>query len=489
MTIQKFEGKTKEEAIEKAKAQYGDAVLIMNVKKIRPNGLLGMFQSGTVEVTVAIEDDLLSNSRQETPVKSALEQFSASKAGFEQFSSKGGFTAVADEDIKVPPVKEEAGASSLSKMPVNNQIIYDKEPPKSPEIDAEALRSAFKEVGDLISKESTIPVSDVSDYDPSSSIIRASQISKPKTNKNITEFPAGEPDNITPIKQETVKEEKPRPVFEDRSAVDSEEKPDKNMKFIRVLYNNLVEHEVDEHYVNHLLSDLNRLFRDDVGMDFLISNVYQKMILQIGHPITINVNKRPKVVLLIGPTGVGKTTTIAKLASRFKMREGKRIAFITADTYRIAAEEQLTTYANILKTPIDVLYEANDLPNLLSRYHDYDLVLIDTVGFSDKNDEQRMNLEALLSAVPEKYEKDIFLVLSATTKYKDLKRIVDRYKEFTEFSLIFTKLDETDCYGNIYNIRQYAQAPLSYITTGQKVPEDISVVDSQKLVKNLLGGN
>ena len=117
-----------------------------------------------------------------------------------------------------------------------------------------------------------------------------------------------------------------------------------------------------------------------------------------------------------------------------------------------------------------------------------DIIFVDTVGFSHNNKEQQENLSKLLSLVPAKYLKQVYLVLSATTKYNDLKQIVDSYKAFTDFSIIFTKLDETANYGNIYNIRQYSGKNLSYITNGQKVPEDIAVLDTQKLVKNLLGG-
>ena len=117
-----------------------------------------------------------------------------------------------------------------------------------------------------------------------------------------------------------------------------------------------------------------------------------------------------------------------------------------------------------------------------------DLVLVDTAGFSHKNQAQKDDLKKLLSNVGDEYEKEIYLVLSATTKYQDLKEIVDTYRGFTDFKIIFTKLDETSAYGNILNMKMYTGADLSYVTTGQNVPDDIEEIDSQKIVKTLLGG-
>ncbi len=484
MTIQKYEGKTKEEAIEKARERLGDNVVIMNVKTVRPGGLFGVFQKGTVEVTVAIEDDVAAGrtlaavpdpapARKESPAVHVTPQ-----SALEKLSRKGpdevkNFTAVADETITIPPVgrdREPAEPAINTYKRPGSAISVE---PQQPSVDADALRSVFKEVNEVISGASSIPVSAVADYDPSAKIIHADQIkSEPvpyRSEKN------------APTSSKVLD-------FPEERLASQQSSADMKSGFVRMLYNKLVDNEVDERYVNSLLSDLGDVMSSDASVDRRISNVYQKMILQLGNMSTISLSGKPTVVFLIGPTGVGKTTTIAKLASRYKLKEGKSVAFITSDTYRIAAQEQLSTYAGILKAPISVLYEASDLPEMLKGFKDQDLVLVDTVGFSHMNTSQRDNLKALLAAIPEEYHKEIYLVLSATTKYNDLKAIVDAYKEFTDFSLVFTKLDETGYYGNIYNIRRYSDASLSYVTNGQNVPDDISVLDPQKLVKTLLGG-
>jgi flagellar biosynthesis protein FlhF len=211
--------------------------------------------------------------------------------------------------------------------------------------------------------------------------------------------------------------------------------------------------------------------------------------LRFGRPNTIELEKgRPRVLFFIGPTGVGKTTTIAKIASKCKVESNYRVAFITADTYRIAATEQLRVYADILDAPMDIVYSPEDLNGAISKLTDQELIFVDTAGFSHKNETQRMDMKRMIKGLSDEYEKEVYLVLSATTKYKDLLEIVDIYHEISDFKLIFTKLDETTAYGNILNIKLYSGADLSYITNGQNVPADLEVFNTQKIVKQLLGG-
>ena len=125
---------------------------------------------------------------------------------------------------------------------------------------------------------------------------------------------------------------------------------------------------------------------------------------------------------------------------------------------------------------------------MLKKSEEYDLVLVDTAGFSHKNEEQRNETRELIDRVPGEYQKEVYLVLSATTKYRDLIDIADIYKKNFQFKLIFTKLDETSCFGNILNMKLYTGSDLSYSTYGQNVPEDIEIFDTQKIVKLLLGG-
>ncbi len=264
-----------------------------------------------------------------------------------------------------------------------------------------------------------------------------------------------------------------------------------NFTFIQLIYNQLLENEVDEKYINQIISEIESSLKKESNLDTILASVYQKIVLKLGSPVEISLeDKKTKVAFFVGPTGVGKTTTIAKIASMFKLDKEAKVAMITSDTYRIAAVEQLRTYANILDVPLQVVYTLEELNDAIDKFKEYDLILIDTAGRSHKNKEQCMEMLHFVNdcVIPENCTKEVFIVLSASTKYKDLENIVDVYGEIGNYNLIFTKLDETSAFGNILNIKLKTGVNLSYVTSGQVVPDDISLIDAQKMAKSLLGG-
>ncbi len=161
---------------------------------------------------------------------------------------------------------------------------------------------------------------------------------------------------------------------------------------------------------------------------------------------------------------------------------------VTGDTYRIAAAEQLRTYANILEIPFKIIYTAEEVKEAALQFKEYDYVFVDTAGHSFQNEEQRETVKNFVHSIDGIAESEVYLVVSAATKYRDLKRIADSYKTVAEYKLIFTKLDETTTLGSLLNLRLYTGAPMSYVTCGQNVPDDIEMFNPQKTVKHLLGG-
>ncbi|MBQ4243147.1 MAG: flagellar biosynthesis protein FlhF, partial [Lachnospiraceae bacterium] len=160
------------------------------------------------------------------------------------------------------------------------------------------------------------------------------------------------------------------------------------------------------------------------------------------------------------------------------------------DTYRIKAAEQLRTYADIIPDmPFRVVYTADDLKEALGELKEYDFIFVDTAGYSPKDVEKRDEMKHILEAAKEITEIETYLVLSVTTKYRDLLSICDSYKEMGEYKIVFTKLDETSCFGNIYNIRVYTGAEIGYMTDGQEVPDDIETFNPQFIVRSILGGS
>ncbi len=284
-------------------------------------------------------------------------------------------------------------------------------------------------------------------------------------------------DNLAQILERQMSDAKP----------EEEEEQNTDSKMVKLVFDQLRNNEVTEENAREIMSEIDK--KQGLQLDDLLASIYQKIVLKLGQIRTIELTEeKPKVVFFIGPTGVGKTTTIAKLASKFKLENKCRLAIITADTYRVAAVEQIRTYANILSVPVNVVYNAEEMKQAIEKYKDYDLIFVDTAGRSHKNEEQREDVKNLLESIQE-YNREIYLVVSATTKYRDLVKITQTYSDISNYRLLFTKIDETGALGNLLNIRMLTKEPLSYTTFGQNVPDDIGVTDVQYIAKQLLGGN
>ncbi len=401
MIIKKFTAKTEKEALDLAKKELGEGVVVMNVKKVKKKGFLAFLQPQLVEVTVALEDE--------------SEKYSAAVSAIN--------SVIASSQQKAP------------EQPV--------QPVNVPEPSAEKKESsAIEEKLDSLQ------------------YLLEQQLQKPEEEKESKE-----------VKEEEKKEET------------------ETDKFMKLLHNTMLDNEVDEKYANQIIEEIAQINKPNIPFDYALANTYQKMILKFGKPESITpAQSGVKVVFFIGPTGVGKTTTIAKIASKFSVDEKKKVALLTADTYRIAAAEQLRVYANILEVPFRVIYSVEEIQKALEDFRGYDYIFIDTAGHSHQNSTQKDNVHHLINSLDGRIEKEIYLVLSATTKYRDLISIADSYKEMTDYKLIFTKLDETTTLGNLLNMKLYTEAPLSYVTYGQNVPDDIEEFNPQKTVKRLLGG-
>ena len=404
MIIKKFQAKTEKEAVDAAKKELGENIVIMNVKQLKKKGFLGLFGSIVVEVTVAQETEQERKVNQQTVIK---------------------------KETTGPIVPDSIWEKK------KEDIVYKPEPEKK---EWEGMDDAGKAIVEKLD---------------GLQMLLQQQLGK------------------TELKEE-----------------EQDQGSREILAFMKLLYNAMIKNEVLEKYANELIDDVQKKGKPDMQMDVALSNIYQKMILKFGQAqlITEGENK-PKLIYFVGPTGVGKTTTIAKLSSKFSIEENKKIALLTADTYRIAAAEQLRTYANILEVPFRVVYTPEEIIQAVEEFKNLDYILIDTAGHSHHNEEQRNGIRDFILATGDQVEKEVFLVVSATTKYADLTGIADAYKDVHEFKLIFTKLDETTSLGNLYNLHLHTNAPLSYVTCGQNVPNDISAFNPQTTVKQILSSN
>jgi flagellar biosynthesis protein FlhF len=404
MIIKKFTAKTEKDAIENAKKELGEGVVVMNVKDVKAKGLFAFLKPHTVEVTVALEEE----SEKYTAAVSAINN------------------VIANQPKEMPVVPE--------------AVVSEAEEEKNKK-ESSAIEEKLDSLQSLLEQ----------------------QLQKPEK----------------PEEEKEEKEEK-----EER-----ENKETEIDKFMKLLHDTMLDNEVDEKYAREIVEEIEQINKPNMPFDYALANIYQKMILKFGKPDCITpASNGIKMVFFIGPTGVGKTTTIAKLASIFRVDQKKKVALLTADTYRIAAAEQLRIYANILEVPFRIIYTVEEIGKAMEDFKDYDYILVDTAGHSHQNTTQKESMGNFIHSVDDKVDREVYLVLSATTKYRDLISITDSYKEIADFKLIFTKLDETTTLGNLLNLKLYTGASLSYVTYGQNVPDDIEEFNPQSTVKKLLGG-
>jgi flagellar biosynthesis protein FlhF len=205
--------------------------------------------------------------------------------------------------------------------------------------------------------------------------------------------------------------------------------------------------------------------------------------VRVSGPIQVTPG-RCRLVALVGPTGVGKTTTIAKLAANYRLKEKRRVGLITVDTYRIAAVEQLRTYADIIDLPMQVVSTPREMREAVGRMENLDIILLDTAGRSPKDEVRIQELRAFLT---EADSDEVHLVLSSVAGARVLEQTAERFAAVGTTSLILTKLDEATGLGNILPLIRSSRLPLSYLTNGQNVPDDIEVADPMRVARLILG--
>lgn len=271
----------------------------------------------------------------------------------------------------------------------------------------------------------------------------------------------------------------------------NDEKLSDEVKEIKDLLNKVIKNtnkEKEEDIISEYLRDLDidesliKELNNNENMSLDEFKDYFKNIINSEIEVS-NEDLKGKIVL-VGPTGVGKTTTIAKLAGRLALIEQKKVGLITIDTYRIGAVEQLKTYAEIMNIPFKVVITLKEMEGAVKDLDYCDVILIDTTGRSSKNTMQISELRAF----NQKVEPDnTILVVSGTTKNRDIKTILEGYSKLEYNKIIITKLDETSTYGGLYNIVKKANKPIAYITIGQNVPDDIKVPIASEVAKLILG--
>lgn len=253
-----------------------------------------------------------------------------------------------------------------------------------------------------------------------------------------------------------------------------------------VLFQQMVFNGLEEKFAKRLIQEAKKSIPPNELDNFAYVKIFiarmLMKIVKVSHGIQKDGN-RTKIIAMIGPTGVGKTTTTAKIASEQVLKYKRKVALITLDTFRIGAVEQLQSYAKIMNIPLDVVANKTELAQTVGKYSNYDVILIDTGGRSQRDEAQMFELRELLES--QRYVEN-FLVLSATTKDHEISEITRKFGELHINGVVFTKLDEGSTYGCIFNHAIRFKKPIAFLTTGQKVPEDIEIATKERLVDLLL---
>ena len=533
MLIKSFKAPTLKEAMANVKAELGVDAVILHTSKTKKGGILGFHSKEVVEVIAAVEDEA-SKPAPVVPVNEAVLQaaaearssraaareaegqqsygvpeadispISAALANFtprsavNQYQTAGTMEAISQAMAQNTP--SQTFGEVLASVNQAQEAAYE---PVEVDIAAAVAAEPVSEMMQPMQPVEPAPVEPVAaEQAPAAAEPEPAKIEVAKAEEAAAkaevqaEVPAevseasvadGQPEAAAP--DESGKDEEIRDLqnqLEEMKAMLMEMSRNKGAgDAVPTLQNAMQSQEVTEKIIQDMIAKLNGTEILAPSSSVKAANALEKYIrkaIRVANGITLYSNK-PKVVALIGPTGVGKTTTLAKIAAKFVLEQGARVALITADTYRISAVEQLKTYSDILGLPLEIVYNPEALRKAIEKHKDKQLILIDTAGRSQYNEYQMKELSGLLS-IDADIEKH--LVMSATTKTSDGIELLENFSICQPDRVIFTKVDETGTHGIILNILHRRKVALSYITNGQSVPDDIEPASVERLAELLL---
>jgi flagellar biosynthesis protein FlhF len=462
------------EALKMVKAEMGLDAMILSSKKARRKGIMGYFSKPYFEVTAALEPRAIRpNPYREEPVPVVPERELSTREEFQ--NSMLGPLAREVRELKVrfeAMLKKDALQAAAQPAPQPPQPEPAAEPAQG---QAQGPRTFAKEELEEIKR---LLYSAVSGKDR--------QVARPVS------FPQADAQGEQTVPQHSaVKMHQHLAQLEglSESRALSEARPQiapvpEEQRLIDLLAAELRAEELSPASVQLLMEQIRPAAEDGAGMEELRSLLAETLTGAVKCTGSLRMKKNgPRIMAVVGPTGVGKTTTIAKLAAMHALNRGASVAMVTMDNFRVGAVEQLKTYAKIMDLPLEVAANSQELAKVLAKHADKDLILIDTAGRSPKDAERLDELKGYLECHA---SIEVYLCLSATTRTRELDELVATFGKLPISKLMFTKLDESESYGCIVDAYLKHKLPLSYFATGQKVPEDIEVATSRKLAAMVL---
>lgn len=464
MRVKKYVVDALSDAVPLIKNELGKDAVILESKEIKVGGFMGMFRKRKIEVMAAVEPNATKSESKpkkldasEVDVDLVIEQIlKASKRSKQLENEELPSTAAVDQEKHSKVVPSNDATSSFASR------LYGTGVPASKSEGADSDRST---------EHAT---------DKAEAVMSTATLTKEEALLTPTK-------GMTQTEQFIVNELKSLRLEMIRLAQKGNESAYEPSEAIHALKMKLQEQELDVQWIDLLVEQLVQL-EEEAGVPLDPKQIWhlskEKLMEWLSPYQQGSIAATSQMVQFVGPTGVGKTTTIAKLAANYSIKEGKKLGLITADTYRIAAVEQLRTYANILNLPLEVVFSPLELERALTALEHTELVLMDTAGRNFKSD---LHVSEVNSLLPRNEQSESVLVLSLTGRTADMRIIAEKFSKYGVRKVVFTKLDETDVYGSIFNmVMLYGLTPL-FITSGQNVPDDIAPFQVEKYIELLLG--
>ena len=506
MQIKSFKAPTLKEAMANVKSELGVDAVILHTNKIKKGGILGFHAKEIVEVIAAVEDEPVVKEQ-----KPAMDTGAASEAVLQAAAAARANRNSAPEPEPQPIQPQPTGNFTPRNMvsqyqtagtieAISHAMAQNTPSPTFGEVLASVNR-AQEQAGQPVVNEQAASVAPAVDMNPGveQMVVEEEPVEPVSVAEEKLVSAESDAEQLTPEKEvETASEDATDLDVKEQEILDLQNQLEEMKSMLVEMSRNKDEaggipnlqramevQGISQHVLEDMISKLNgtEILAPQNSIKALKAlEKYVRKAIRIANGITLYSDK-PKIVALIGPTGVGKTTTLAKIAAKFVLEEGAKVALITADTYRISAVEQLKTYSDILGLPLEIVYNPQALQEAIEKHRDKQLILLDTAGRSQYNAYQMKELSELLN-IDADIEKH--LVMSATTKTGDGLELLDNFSLCKPDRVIFTKVDETKTHGIILNILHRRKAALSYLTNGQSVPDDIEPASIEKLAELLL---
>lgn len=455
MRVKRYIVNTMPEAMQQIREDLGSNAVILSTKPMKTGGFLGMFRQKKIEVIAALEKESDSKPRVNTATRA---------------------------------------------RPVEKLVTQEEQPPRPVTVPRSAAPDAYRRAAEDYVPPQTRPNTEqqvrVNDIQPEQNAPQA-KVSAPFSEAQMQELMAvaghravkNEPPAYAEVSTadqallEEIREMKLMMTRLSRSAVTEPQLPEPAQR----ICDRLIEQDVDRELLDDWLEMVHQQRDRELASasDFDWEQAFREVLKGfIDQRIGGGIEPSTRIIYVAGPTGVGKTTTIAKLAAEQLFKFNRKVGLITSDTYRISAVDQLRTYASILNVPLEIVQSPGDLHRAMQRLEACDLILMDTAGRNYRNELLVSELQSLLA---HREDSETYLVLSLTSKSKDMKTITQHFSQYHLDKVIFTKVDETGSIGAMFNLLHEYPLKISYMTNGQNVPEDVFLPDTKRLLNMLLG--